>query len=369
MEHELKHEFVVGLGEEDRGCLDLENPERSEISLDEGFRDYTEEELDKILKEEWGEDWDPQRIEELKREIEVGGEDTGNNKKLVVKLGQAPLSKIAVNSMQPRILFFETQKEFDDMVQSIKIRGNVQMPIIITYTQDGFMLIDGERRIRASRIAKLEKIFSIMKYYIDSEGNITPVDRLELLEGAMLGNLHQRNMTALEEARGYHMWIKETGANIKQCAERFGKKPNDIGSSLKLLRLDDELQSDVMHGKMTRVLGQQLASYPQSRQKELRAAYDTELLEKHDGKIPESNSASFIAKTLRKLAEDRGITMVRTRKQKEPKTHAEMVLGGFREKIKRMQVAINELKGLSSQNLIRHRGGGKANFTRLWNSG
>ena len=103
---------------------------------------------------------------------------------------QVPIDQITPNPRQPRSVL--DPDKLAELAASIKVHGLIQ-PLIVTETMEGFVLIAGERRWRASRLAGLAQVPVVIK-------ETTPQDMLEL---ALIGNLQRADLNALEEAHAY----------------------------------------------------------------------------------------------------------------------------------------------------------------------
>ncbi len=324
--------------------------------------DFTEKQIDVMISQAWnGED-----IAQIDEDIEAARPSTEQagteraGREIVRKLGYIPVSLITNNIKQPRFILFESQEEFDEMARSIQTHGNVKRPIIVIPFNKGFMLKDGQRRLEAARSAGIKKIFSIIEYVIDQNGRPLPVSPVELLEDAVITNLHQRKMNSIEEAMAYIDWMELTGKNQSELAARMGKKNSDISNLLKLLKLDADIQMGLISGQIPKVLGQHLASWPKEKQKELARVYD-EILVGLNGKIPSTNISQWTAKTLRKVAEQKGIKPLKPKKGPSLKSFSEMVVVSKTRAIGRFRSNLDELEEIDRKDLLAR----KEKFSRL----
>jgi ParB family transcriptional regulator, chromosome partitioning protein len=139
------------------------------------------------------------------------------------------LSKIFPNPDQPRKLFRE--ESLRELAQSIKENGLLE-PIVVTPRPDGYMIIAGERRFRACRIAGLR----------DIPVRVIEADDLEVAKLAMLENLQREDLNLIEEAKGYRHLL-DMGFTQDQIARKLGfKQPWRIQERLNLLKLDEPFQ-------------------------------------------------------------------------------------------------------------------------------
>jgi len=146
-----------------------------------------------------------------------------------------PLTKISPNEFQPRRDFeLEPLKE---LAESIKIQGVIQ-PLIIRPSKDGFQLIAGERRWRASRMAGLKEVPAIVRASTDRES----------LEIALIENLQRENLNCIEEAMSYFQLMEEFGLTQDAVATRVGKDRSTVANSVRLLKLPDQIIQDLRKG-------------------------------------------------------------------------------------------------------------------------
>lgn len=149
------------------------------------------------------------------------------------------LSDIKTNPYQPR-------KEFDaqaleDLKISILEHGVIQ-PITVRRAVDGYELIAGERRFRASTEAGLDKIPA---YIIDVENGST------MLEIALIENVQRENLNPIEVANGYQRLIEECHLTQEQLAAKVGKDRTTVTNFLRLLRLPEKIQESLRKKEIT----------------------------------------------------------------------------------------------------------------------
>jgi ParB family transcriptional regulator, chromosome partitioning protein len=166
---------------------------------------------------------------------------------------EIPLARIAPNPYQPRTAVDE--QALADLAASIAEHGVLQ-PILVTETIDGYRLVAGERRVRASRIAGLERIPAVVRELADH-------DQLEL---ALVENIQREDLDPLEEARAYRQLIDEFGFTQEKLARRMGKARPTIANSLRLLDLDAEVQAALAGALISEGHARALAGLPVDRQ-------------------------------------------------------------------------------------------------------
>ncbi len=148
------------------------------------------------------------------------------------------VDQIRENKHQPRRVFDE--QALDDLASSIKQFGVLQ-PIVVRQTEDGYELVAGERRWRASKRAGLTEIPAVVKRYNDTE----------MTEIALIENLQRENLTAIEEAIAYKSLMQEFGLKQEELAQKMGRSRSYIANVVRLLALSDAVQEYVSRGTLT----------------------------------------------------------------------------------------------------------------------
>jgi len=149
-----------------------------------------------------------------------------------------PIDRIRPNPRQPRQRMDPGQ--LDELAASIREHGVLQ-PILVTETLDGYQLVAGERRFRASQQAGLERIPAVIRQLADR-------DQLEL---ALVENLQRADLGAMEEAHAFHALVEEFGLTHDTIARRVGRAKSTITNTLRLLVLDPEVQAAIADGRLT----------------------------------------------------------------------------------------------------------------------
>jgi len=139
-------------------------------------------------------------------------------------LRSIPVDQIIPNPHQPRKSFDE--ESLDGLVESIRELGVLQ-PILVREGDEGFVIIAGERRFRASKRAGLDVVPAIVR----------TVDDLGSLEQAVVENLHRQDLNPLEEAAAYQQLIDDFGLTQEQVAQRVGRSRSSIANLLRLFQL------------------------------------------------------------------------------------------------------------------------------------
>ena len=149
-----------------------------------------------------------------------------------------PISKIKPNTYQPRTHF--DKEELTSLTESIR-RDGVLMPILIRPKGDGYELIAGERRWRASQAAKLKDIPAVVR----------KVDDLQALELAIVENEQRNDLTAVESARAYRRLMDDFNYTQQQVAESVGVSRVQVSNLIRLLQLPAAVQSMVEERKLS----------------------------------------------------------------------------------------------------------------------
>lgn len=153
-------------------------------------------------------------------------------------INEIEINKIFPNEDQPR-------KNFDDeklaqLTASIKEHGIIQ-PIIVKREGEFYKIIAGERRWRAAKLAGLKKVPVIEK----------KLSELETMELSLIENLQRENLNPIEEALAYKQLIDEYKLTQDKIAEKLGKSRPSITNSMRLLNLDERVQTYIAEGTMS----------------------------------------------------------------------------------------------------------------------
>src|SRR5215204_109279 len=148
------------------------------------------------------------------------------------------LDLIEPNSEQPRTRF--TEENLNELAQSIRVNGIVQ-PIVVRRRGERYQIVAGERRWRAAQRAGLQKIPAVVKDVSDEK----------LLELALVENIQRQELNPIEEAKAYKNLINNIGLTQEMVAERVGKNRTVITTSLRLLKLPDEIQKLIEEEKIS----------------------------------------------------------------------------------------------------------------------
>jgi ParB family chromosome partitioning protein len=148
---------------------------------------------------------------------------------------QIPVDAIAANPAQPRREFNEASLR--ELADSIRARGVLQ-PIIVTPSGPGFVIVAGERRWRAARLAGMSSVPALVR----------EVGEKERLEIALI---EREDLDAIEEAMAYRRLMDIGHASQEEVSQLVGKDRSTVANSLRLLKLPPEAQRAVSHGDLT----------------------------------------------------------------------------------------------------------------------
>jgi ParB family transcriptional regulator, chromosome partitioning protein len=148
------------------------------------------------------------------------------------------LDLIEPNSEQPRTRFAD--ENLEELAQSIRANGIVQ-PILVRRKGQRYQIVAGERRWRAAQRAGLQKVPAVVKDVSDEK----------LLELALVENIQRQELNPIEEAKAFKNLINTIGLTQEMVAERVGKNRTVITTSLRLLKLPDEIQKLIEEEKIS----------------------------------------------------------------------------------------------------------------------
>lgn len=151
---------------------------------------------------------------------------------------EVPVGSVRPNPKQPRQVF--DPEALDELVHSIKEFGLMQ-PIVVREKGDGYELIMGERRLRATRKAGLKTIPAIVR----------ETDDASMLRDALLENIHRAQLNPLEEAAAYQQLLDEFGVTQAELAEKIGRSRPLITNMIRLLALPVPVQRKVAAGVLS----------------------------------------------------------------------------------------------------------------------
>jgi ParB family chromosome partitioning protein len=148
------------------------------------------------------------------------------------------VDEIEANPYQVRS--FWNEKELAELAQSIKANGVIQ-PVIVRSVGNSYQLIAGERRWRAAKISGLQKIPAIVR----------PVKDDEMLELALVENIHRTDLNPIERANAYQKYLSSLSLTQADAAERLGQDRSVIANYLRLLDLPTDIKQMLIDNQLT----------------------------------------------------------------------------------------------------------------------
>ena len=166
---------------------------------------------------------------------------------------EIPLNQIKPNPYQPRLSFNET--ELAALAESIRAHGVLQ-PIVVEEGANGYTLIAGERRLRASKLAGRATIPAVVR----SAGDL---GRLAL---ALIENVQRSDLSPIDTALAYRRLADEFGLTQDAIAVIAGKARATVANTMRLLDLSTEVQEEVIAGRLTEGHARALVGLPEAEQ-------------------------------------------------------------------------------------------------------
>ena len=154
-------------------------------------------------------------------------------------IAEIDINLIETNPFQPRTEFDETALR--ELAQSIKEQGVIQPVTVRKLGYNRYQLISGERRLRASKLAGLSKIPVFIRVANDEQ----------ILELALIENIHRENLNAIEVAISYQRLIDECNMTQEEVSDKVGKSRSAVANFLRLLKLPAEVQIAIRDGHIT----------------------------------------------------------------------------------------------------------------------
>lgn len=176
--------------------------------------------------------------------------DDQNNENKVIYID---INKITPNRKQPR-------KNFDDeslseLAESIKLHGIIQ-PIIVKSIANGYEIIAGERRWRASRIAGLRELPCIIRSYSDKDNLLV----------ALIENLQRENLNPIDESSAYFYMTENFGMTQEEISKNVGKSRPYVANSVRLQKLPEPVKEMLINGEISTGHGRALLALENSAQ-------------------------------------------------------------------------------------------------------
>ena len=151
---------------------------------------------------------------------------------------ELPVSEIKANPYQPRKSFDE--KSLAELADSIKLHGQIQ-PIVVVEDIDGYILVAGERRLRASKLAKLKTIKAV----------VANISENQMRQHALVENIQRDELNPIELAHAYEELLKVHEITHEELSAMIHKSRAQITNTLRLLQLGKKAQKMLSEGKIT----------------------------------------------------------------------------------------------------------------------
>jgi ParB family chromosome partitioning protein len=154
---------------------------------------------------------------------------------------EADIDRLSPNDFQPRAVVDDARLQ--ELAQSIRANGIIQ-PIVVRKIGDRFQIIAGERRWRAAKLAGLLRVPVSVR-------EVAPGQEKALLEMALIENIQREDLNPIEEATAYRRLSAEFQLKQEDIASAVGKDRASVANYLRLLRLPDEVRTEVASGRLS----------------------------------------------------------------------------------------------------------------------
>jgi ParB family chromosome partitioning protein len=165
-------------------------------------------------------------------------EDENRENEALPNYLECDIALLQPNRYQPRTHF--DSEELADLSESIRSQGILQ-PLLVRRLDMGYELVAGERRLRAAKLAGLDKVPIVVKEVSDSE----------MVEMSIVENIQRENLNPMEEADAYRRLIDEFGLTQEQAAARVGKSRSAVANFLRLRQLPEPIKTSIREGHLS----------------------------------------------------------------------------------------------------------------------
>ena len=159
------------------------------------------------------------------------------------------IKSVLANPYQPRRIFDEEMLQ--ELAASIKEYGIVQ-PLVVRKKGKRYELVAGERRLRAAKLAGLDKVPAVIKEYDDSQ----------MMEIALVENIQRHDLNPIEEAQGLRRLLEEFKLTQEQVASKVGRSRVAVTNILRMLNLPEAIQKQIVDGALTMGQAKMLLGLP-----------------------------------------------------------------------------------------------------------
>jgi len=154
---------------------------------------------------------------------------------------EADIDRLTPNDYQPRVAVDDAR--LHELAQSIRANGVIQ-PIVVRRNGDGFQIIAGERRWRASRLAGLARVPIVVREVAEGREQ-------SLLQMALIENIQREDLNPIEEALAYRRLAEQFHLKQEEIAAAVGKDRASVANYVRLLKLPEEVRAEVASGRLT----------------------------------------------------------------------------------------------------------------------
>lgn len=172
-------------------------------------------------------------------ETDITSKSDLSGKYTVGSVSHILISQIEMNPFQPRVTFDDSTLQ--ELAESIKLHGVIQPITLRKMGYDKYQLITGERRFRASIMAGLEDIPSFIRIADDEQ----------MLEWALIENIHRENLNPIDIALSYQRLVEECKLTQEELSQKVNSKRTTVTNYLRLLKLPDFIQLALKEEKIT----------------------------------------------------------------------------------------------------------------------
>lgn len=174
-----------------------------------------------------------------------------------IEAREISVDQILPNPYQPRKTF--NQEKFEELVQSIKTQGIIQPIVITPMGDDGkYYIVVGERRWRAAKELKMEKVPAIIKN----------LEKKEIMEAALIENIQREDLNVVEMAEAFKKLMEEFTYTQEELAGVVGRSRSSIANVLRILKLPEEMKNALREGKITEGHGRALLAVENDKERE-----------------------------------------------------------------------------------------------------
>jgi ParB family chromosome partitioning protein len=149
-----------------------------------------------------------------------------------------PIELVRPNKCQPRKHF--AADKLEELAASIREQGIIQ-PLVVTKKENHYEIIAGERRWRAAQKAGLREVPVVIREASDNA----------VLELALIENIQRQDLNAIEEAHAYRSLVEQFSISQEDVARRVGKNRTTVTNALRLLRLPEDVQRDIVEERLS----------------------------------------------------------------------------------------------------------------------